>query len=72
MNYYFKDNSLYFHCATADKKMDLIRANNKVCFEIEQSHEIIKNDDSCKWSTKFRCTKKYCGLGRLQNGMGFI
>ena len=63
MNYGYRDNSLYFHCAQEGKKIDLIRKNNKVCFEIEQSHEILKDEISCKWTTKYR---SIIGLGHME------
>ena len=53
MNYGYKENTLYFHCALEGKKIDLIKQNNKVGFEIEYNHEIIKNDVSCKWTTNY-------------------
>jgi len=53
MNYGYNDNKLYFHCAKEGRKIDLLKKNNKVGFEIEQSHEIIEDDISCKWTTKF-------------------
>ena len=53
MNYGYHNNSLYFHCATQGKKIDLLKQNNKVGFEIEQSHDIIEDEESCKWTTKF-------------------
>ncbi len=53
MNYGYKKNTLYFHCAPQGKKIDLIKQNNKVGFEIEQTHEIIKNNISCKWTTNY-------------------
>ena len=43
MNFGYNGNSLYFHSATKGKKLDLIRRNNKVSFEIEQSYEIVKD-----------------------------
>ena len=30
MNYGYKDNALYFHCAPEGKKLDLIKRNNNV------------------------------------------
>ena len=54
MNYGFQEGSLYFHCATEGKKIDLIRKNNKVGFIIEQAHEVLTDDISCKWTTKYR------------------
>lgn len=63
MNYGYADNQLYFHCAKEGKKIELIKSNNKVCFEIEQSHEIIADDVSCKWSTKYQ---SIIGFGTIE------
>jgi nitroimidazol reductase NimA-like FMN-containing flavoprotein (pyridoxamine 5'-phosphate oxidase superfamily) len=54
LNYGYKDNALYFHSATSGKKLDLIRNNSKVGFEIEQNHKLIKAKESCNWTTKYR------------------
>ncbi len=54
MNYGYYNNTLYFHGATEGRKVDLIKQNNKVGFEIEHSHEIIKADISCDWTTQYR------------------
>lgn len=54
MNYGYRDNSLYFHCAPEGRKLDLIGKNNKVGFEVEAQHEILKDEVSCKWTTKYR------------------
>jgi len=56
LNYGYYNNALYFHCASEGKKIELLRKNNKVCFEIEQSSEIIKDPVSCNW------TMKYCSV----------
>ena len=58
-NYGYQDNALYFHSATKGKKIDLIRKNNKVCFEITYSSEIIKCETACDWSTKYRSVIGY-------------
>lgn len=62
LNYGYRDNSLYFHCAQEGKKLDLIRDNNKVCFEIEARYEILKDEVSCKWTTKY---SSIIGNGRI-------
>ena len=54
MNYGIKDNALYFHCALAGKKIDLINKNNKVGFVIEENSELITGKQSCQWTTKYR------------------
>ena len=63
MNFGFKDNALYFHCAIEGKKIDLIQKNNKVGFEIEAEHEILKFEQSCKWTTKYR---SIIGTGEIE------
>ena len=39
---------LYFHCASEGKKLELLRKNNKVAFEMDCGHEFILNDDKLK------------------------
>jgi uncharacterized protein len=52
----YKDNCLYFHCATEGKKLDIIRQNNKVCFEIDIDDHMTKPQGrSCSWGGKYRC-----------------
>jgi nitroimidazol reductase NimA-like FMN-containing flavoprotein (pyridoxamine 5'-phosphate oxidase superfamily) len=63
MNYGYQDNTLFFHCATHGKKIDLIKKNNKVAFEITSFHEIIKKEVSCDWSTKYR---SIMGIGEIE------
>jgi nitroimidazol reductase NimA-like FMN-containing flavoprotein (pyridoxamine 5'-phosphate oxidase superfamily) len=54
LNYGYFDRALYIHSAPLGKKIDILKQNNKVCFEIEYSGEIIKHELSCEWSTKYR------------------
>jgi nitroimidazol reductase NimA-like FMN-containing flavoprotein (pyridoxamine 5'-phosphate oxidase superfamily) len=63
LNYGYKNNALYIHCATGGKKIDLIRKNNKACFEIEDSYKILEDEVSCKWTTKYRSV---IGNGKIE------
>jgi uncharacterized protein len=55
MNFGYKDNCLYFHCAAEGKKLDIIRQNSEVCFEIDIDVQIIKSTERiCKWGTRYR------------------
>lgn len=63
LNYGFLDNALYFHAASTGKKIDLIRKNNRVCFEIEYAAEIVRNEQSCNWTTRYRSV---IGTGTMQ------
>lgn len=58
-NYGYSDNCIYIHSAPAGKKINLLKQNNKVCFEIEQQADIVKNDVACKWDTTYRSVIGY-------------
>jgi hypothetical protein len=50
---------LYFHCAPAGKKLDMIRKNNYVCFEMDTDHQITKGEKGCDWGMTFRSVIGY-------------
>jgi nitroimidazol reductase NimA-like FMN-containing flavoprotein (pyridoxamine 5'-phosphate oxidase superfamily) len=54
LNFGYKDNALFIHCAKEGRKVDLLRKNNKVGFEIEDSYKIVESEVSCEWTTKYR------------------
>jgi len=41
MNYAWSDNKIWLHCATEGRKLDIIRANPKVCFQVITDTELI-------------------------------
>jgi nitroimidazol reductase NimA-like FMN-containing flavoprotein (pyridoxamine 5'-phosphate oxidase superfamily) len=47
------DAILYFHCANAGKKLEMIRRNNKVCFEMDTDHELHNGEKGCDWGMKY-------------------
>ncbi len=49
----FKDNCLYVHSAREGKKIDIIRKNNKVCFEFDIDVELVRSEKACKWDAKY-------------------
>jgi len=58
-NYGYSDNAIYIHSAPEGKKIDLLKQNNKVCFEIESYCEVIANELSCEWTTRYRSVVGY-------------
>ncbi|HZK61118.1 MAG TPA: pyridoxamine 5'-phosphate oxidase family protein, partial [Anaerovoracaceae bacterium] len=44
---------LYFHCASEGKKLDMIRKNNFVCFEMDTGHKLYKGTNGCDWGMKY-------------------
>jgi nitroimidazol reductase NimA-like FMN-containing flavoprotein (pyridoxamine 5'-phosphate oxidase superfamily) len=63
MSFGYKNNTLYLHSAAEGRKIDVIRKNDKVCFEFETDIEMIKAESACKWSTKYRSVM---GTGRAK------
>lgn len=55
--YDYKDNhlTLYFHGATEGRKINLIKADNKVTFEMDKKHELVSTDIACKYSYMYQC-----------------
>jgi nitroimidazol reductase NimA-like FMN-containing flavoprotein (pyridoxamine 5'-phosphate oxidase superfamily) len=62
-NFGFRDNVLYFHSAPAGRKIDALHRNNRVCFEVESSHEIVRDSQPCDWGVKVRSV---VGYGRVE------
>ncbi len=46
--------TLYFHCAKAGRKLDIIRKKPDACFVVDCDHELIGGPDGCDWGMKFR------------------
>ena len=46
--------ALYFHCAKEGRKLDILRKNNRVCFEFDIVEGIIKNTQACGWGVRYR------------------
>ena len=85
MNYGYHEGALYFHCATAGKKLELIKRNPKVAFEITEKNELIPGQKSCEWTEHYRSifgtgtmtiledfTKKLQGLDVLMHHHGKV
>ena len=62
VNFGYEKNAIYFHSALEGRKIELIKRNGKVCFEIEADVGIEKNDKS-ECSVKYRSV---IGMGRAR------
>jgi len=63
VNYGYNNNTLYIHSARSGKKIDLLKKNNRVCFEVESDIKIVASDTACQWTTQYRCA---IGYGKAQ------
>lgn len=53
LNFGYRDGHLYFHCAREGRKLDVIRKNPQVCFELETDVHLVKGEKACQWSTSY-------------------
>lgn len=67
MNFGYTYNGLeiefYFHCANAGKKLDLMKANQKVGFEMDCSHKLITGEKACDYTMEY---ESVCGDGVIE------
>ena len=63
LNFGYEDNALYFHCAQEGKKLDILSRNNRICFEVDIDHELVKGESACEWGMKGRSV---VGIGRAR------
>lgn len=63
LNYGYHDNALYIHCAKEGRKIDILKKNPRVCFEIEGRSELVTGDQACKWTMNYQ---SLIGYGRVE------
>ena len=59
--YAYDGRALYFHSAPAGSKVDIMKRNPLVCFEVSLDHGIIEDESICDFEAKHRTV---IGLGR--------
>jgi nitroimidazol reductase NimA-like FMN-containing flavoprotein (pyridoxamine 5'-phosphate oxidase superfamily) len=52
----------YFHCAPEGRKIEMLKKNNYVCFELDTDHELTPGERGCDWGMKF---SSVIGYGRI-------
>jgi uncharacterized protein len=63
--YTFTDqlDALYFHSAHIGRKIELIKTNPKVCFEMDDEHQLITGDLACDYTYDF---VSIIGTGKIE------
>ncbi len=60
----YHENTIYFHSARSGKKIDMLSANNSVCFEFESEVALKQGETApCDWSFTF---KSVIGFGEVE------
>ncbi|MFN8207846.1 MAG: pyridoxamine 5'-phosphate oxidase family protein [Bacteroidales bacterium] len=63
LNFGYEDPFLYFHSAPAGRKIDILKRNNRVCFEIESEVSVTEGPEACDYTTQYRSV---IGYGKVE------
>jgi nitroimidazol reductase NimA-like FMN-containing flavoprotein (pyridoxamine 5'-phosphate oxidase superfamily) len=58
-NYGYHKNCIYIHSAPVGKKIDILKENPMVCFEVEYQADVVEDEIACKWSALYRSVVGY-------------
>jgi nitroimidazol reductase NimA-like FMN-containing flavoprotein (pyridoxamine 5'-phosphate oxidase superfamily) len=53
VNFGYRDKCFYVHSATEGKKIEIIKKNNNVCFELDIGHQILQGNSTCSTTMKY-------------------
>lgn len=55
VSFAYADGSLYFHSAKQGRKIDMLKRNPNVCFEVTSEDAIVSAPRACAWGASYRC-----------------
>lgn len=59
----YEQGTLYIHSAPKGTKIDLLRVNPRVCFEVDICNGVVKGDRPCSWGMRYTSV---IGFGRAE------
>ncbi len=62
MSYGYTDGVIYLHCSKEGRKIDMLRKNPNIWFEVTVDGELIIMENSCGWSYGFKCVMGGSGV----------
>jgi nitroimidazol reductase NimA-like FMN-containing flavoprotein (pyridoxamine 5'-phosphate oxidase superfamily) len=54
LSFGYRDHRLYFHSAPQGRKIEIIKDNPNVCFEVDIDREFVPGKTPCGWTTRYR------------------
>lgn len=58
----YDGNALYFHCTQQGRKLEILRRNPRVCFELDVVEGMVEAEPACGWSIRYRSV---IGVGEI-------
>jgi nitroimidazol reductase NimA-like FMN-containing flavoprotein (pyridoxamine 5'-phosphate oxidase superfamily) len=53
VNFGYRDRAIFIHSPLEGRKIDILKKNNRVCFEVEADVEILKGKAACDWGARY-------------------
>lgn len=53
MNFAYSENKLYLHSATGGRKIDILKENNNICFQMDIKTQMVRSENPCSWGMKY-------------------
>ena len=63
----YKNNSLFFHSAFEGRKIEILKRNNRVCFEFDGDTRISGGKTACAWGMQYRSVIGYGTASFIEN-----
>ncbi|MCS7102725.1 MAG: pyridoxamine 5'-phosphate oxidase family protein [Candidatus Korarchaeum sp.] len=54
MSFGYRDGKIYVHSAREGRKLEVLRTNNVVCFELDIDVELIRRGKPCNWTMSYK------------------
>lgn len=67
MNFGYDGRFVYFHGAREGQKIDILRANPRVCLEFDIPGEFVVSDTACVWTMKYQSVIAH-GVAEIADG----
>lgn len=53
MNFGFHEGHIYLHSSVEGKKMEILKENKNICFEVDVKCDIVRSDRPCNWGMHY-------------------
>ncbi len=63
VSYGYDDEKIYIHCAQEGRKLDIIKKNRHVCFEVSDNIGLVGGESACQYTARFRSV---IGFGEIE------
>lgn len=58
---------MFFHCAKDGRKLDMIKKNNYVCFELDTDHQLYTGKRACDWGMSYSSVVGYGNISIIND-----